>query len=60
LRRNLFLNGHYIEELGVRDVTWIDATGLPREEQHWHDTSLGCFGMLLDGRAQSSGIRQRG
>jgi glycogen operon protein len=60
LRRNLFLNGQYIEELGVRDVAWIDATGLPREEHHWQDPSLRCFGMLLDGRAQSSGIRQRG
>ena len=60
LRRNLFLNGEYIEELGVRDVAWIDATGLPREQQHWQDPSLRCFGMLLDGRAQSSGIRQRG
>jgi glycogen operon protein len=60
LRRNLFLNGQYVEELGVRDVTWIEATGLPREEQHWGDPTLRCFGMLLDGRAQSSGIRQRG
>jgi len=60
LRRNRFLNGQYVEELGVRDVTWIDATGLPREEQHWQDPSLRCFGMLLDGRAQSTGIRQRG
>jgi glycogen operon protein len=60
LRRNLFFNGQHVEELGVRDVTWIHTTGLPREEQHWGDPSLRCFGMLLDGRAQSSGIRQRG
>lgn len=60
LRRNLFLNGQYVEELGVRDVTWIDATGSPLEEHQWQDPSLRCFGMLLDGRAQSSGIRQRG
>lgn len=60
LRRNLFLNGHYVEDLGVRDVTWIEPTGLPREAHHWEDPSLRCFGMLLDGRAQSTGIRQRG
>lgn len=60
LRRNLFLNGQYIKELGVRDVSWIDATGRPHEEQHWQEPSLPCFGMLLDGRAQPSGIRQRG
>ncbi len=60
LRRNLFLNGQYVQELGVRDVTWIEATGLPREEEHWQDPTLRCFGMLLDGRAQTSGIRRRG
>jgi isoamylase len=27
---------------------------------HWGDSDMRCFGMLLDGRAQSSGIRQRG
>lgn len=53
--------GHqYVEELGVRDVTWFHTTGLPLDEQHWQDVSLRCFGMLLDGRAQSTGIRQRG
>jgi glycogen operon protein len=60
LRRNLFLNGDYIEELGVRDVTWINPNGEPMTEQHWHDPATRCFGMLLDGRAQSTGIRQRG
>ena len=28
--------------------------------QEWDDTNPHCFGMLLDGRAQQSGIRQRG
>ena len=60
LRRNLFLNGEYVEELGVKDVTWIHPGGSEMEEQHWHDSGLRCFGMLLDGRAQTTGIRQRG
>jgi len=60
LRRNLFLNGQYIEELGVRDVTWINANGQQMSEENWHDPNMRCFGMLLDGRAQTSGIRQRG
>ena len=60
LRRNLFLNGQFIEELGVRDVTWINANGSQMSEEDWHDSALRCFGMLLDGRAQTSGIRQRG
>jgi isoamylase len=60
LRRNLFLNGEYIDELGVKDVTWIHPGGAEMDEQHWDDAELRCFGMLLDGRAQTTGIRQRG
>jgi glycogen operon protein len=30
------------------------------EEQHWHDATLHCFGMLLDGRAPTTGKRQPG
>jgi glycogen operon protein len=30
------------------------------EQEHWGDTNMRCFGMLLDGRAQVTGIRQRG
>jgi glycogen operon protein len=29
-------------------------------EEHWKDANVRCFGMLLDGRAQSTGIRKRG
>src|SRR5690242_182631 len=60
LRRNLFLNGEFIEELGVRDVTWINTEGAQMSEEDWHDPGTRCFGMLLDGRAQTTGIRQRG
>jgi len=60
LRRNLFLTGHYDEELGVKDLTWINANGKEMEQEHWGDTNMRCFGMLLDGRAQVTGIRQRG
>jgi glycogen operon protein len=28
--------------------------------EHWHDPATRCFGILLDGRAQTTGIRQRG
>lgn len=28
--------------------------------ENWHDPATRCFGMLLDGRAQTTGIRQRG
>ena len=60
LRRNLFLTGQYNEELGVKDLTWINANGSEMEQEHWGDTNMRCFGMLLDGRAQVTGIRQRG
>jgi glycogen operon protein len=60
LRRNLFLNGEYNEELGVKDVTWINANGKEMEDHNWGDHGMRCFGMLIDGRAQTSGVRQRG
>jgi glycogen operon protein len=60
LRRNLFLTGDYNEELGVKDVTWINANGREMEDHNWGDTGMRCFGMLIDGRAQASGVRQRG
>ena len=60
LRRNLFLTGQYNEELGVKDVTWINANGSEMQQEHWGDDGMRCFGMLLDGRAQVTGIRQRG
>ena len=60
LRRNLFLTGEYVEELGVKDVTWINANGSEMEDKHWGDSGMRSFGMLLDGRAQTTGIRQRG
>jgi isoamylase len=60
LRRNLFLNGQYVEDLDLKDVTWINANGKEMEDEHWGDSGMRCFGMLLDGRAQTTGIRQRG
>jgi len=60
LRRNLFLTGEYNEELGVKDLTWINANGEEMRPEHWEDPNMQCFGMLLDGRAQTTGIRQRG
>jgi isoamylase len=60
LRRNLFLTGHYNEELGVKDLTWINANGSEMQMENWSDTGMRCFGMLLDGRAQTTGIRQQG
>ena len=60
LRRDRFLTGDFVEELGVKDVTWINATGTEMEQAQWDDPGMRCFGMLLDGRAQVSGIRKQG
>ena len=60
LRRTRLLTGEYNEELEVKDVTWINANGEEMRQEHWDDANSRCFGMLLDGRAQATGIRQRG
>jgi isoamylase len=60
LRRSRFLTGEYNKELGVKDVTWINANGAEMPPEDWGDGNMHCFGMLLDGRAQTTGIRQRG
>ena len=60
LRRNRFYTGHYNEELGVKDLTWINANGKEMEDEHWGDSGMKCFGMLMDGRAQPTGIKKRG
>jgi glycogen operon protein len=44
----------------VKDVAWINATGEEMREEHWTDANLRCFGMLLDGRAPTTGIHKRG
>ncbi|HEX9434932.1 MAG TPA: glycogen debranching protein GlgX [Burkholderiales bacterium] len=60
LRQKRWLSGVYNEELGVKDVTWISTSGKEMTAAEWDDPNTRCFGMLLDGRAQQSGIRQRG
>jgi glycogen operon protein len=60
LRRSRFLTGDYNEELGLKDVTWINASGAEMRAEEWDDHNMHCFGMLLDGRAQPTGIRRRG
>jgi glycogen operon protein len=60
LRRSRFLTGAYNEELGVKDVTWVNATGKEMTSEEWSDTNMRCFAMMLDGRAQPTGIHKRG
>jgi len=60
LRRNRFLTGAYDEELDVKDLTWINASGAEMRSEDWSDTNMRCFGMLIDGRARPTGVPQRG
>ena len=58
LRRNRFLTGDYDQELDVKDVTWIDPSGVEIAYDQWGDKR--CFGMRIDGRAQPTGIHRLG
>ena len=60
LRRGRFLTGSPIETLGVKDVTWISSHGVEMRGRDWHEGRVNCFGMLIDGRAQETGIRRFG
>jgi glycogen operon protein len=60
LQRDRFLAGWQNPEVGVKDVTWLAPDGSEMEERHWHDAAAKCFGMVLDGRAQPTGLKQRG
>jgi glycogen operon protein len=56
LRRGRFLTAAWNDALGVKDVAWINAAGKEMREEEWRDGNMRCFGMLLDGRAQATGI----
>ncbi len=60
LRRGRFFTGTPIDALDVKDVTWINASGAEMEDGDWGDPGMKCFGMLIDGRAQATGIRKPG
>jgi glycogen operon protein len=60
LRRGRFLSGAYNEALDVKDVTWLTPTGEEMVEANWKDGLARSLGVLLDGRAQPTGIRRRG
>jgi isoamylase len=60
LHRTRFLTGETNEELGVRDIRWINPAGREMEEEDWNDPRAQCVGMMIDGRARVSGLQRRG
>ena len=60
LHRSRFLTAEWNEELEIKDVTWLKPNGDEMDQDAWDDGNTRCIGILLDGRAQVSGIRRRG
>jgi glycogen operon protein len=58
LRRNRFFQGKVDEETGVKDCTWLTPLGEEMAPEHWQDPLAKCMGVILDGRARTSGIRR--
>lgn len=58
LHRSRFLTEAYNKELDVQELSWVTATGGLMMPEDWqHDQ---CFGLMIDGRSQRSGIVRRG
>jgi isoamylase len=58
LRRTRFLTGTWNDELKIKDSAWLTPNADEMTSQHWQDPAAKCFGLLLDGRSQTSGIRR--
>jgi glycogen operon protein len=57
LHHGRFLTGVYDEEYDIKDVTWVSDTGVEIDEKDWQENNIHCFAMMVDGRAQKTGIR---
>ncbi len=60
LRRERFLTGAYNEEFQIKDVTWITPAATEMTDENWSDGNSLCLGVVLDGRAQPTGIHRIG
>ena len=60
LHRSRWLTAEYNDELGVKDATWLTPDGSEMAPENWSDGNAKTFGLVLDGRAQPTGIRRRG
>jgi len=60
LSRGRFVTGAWDEELGIKDVTWLTPSGTEMTPDSWNDGGSRSLAVLLDGRAQVSGVHRRG
>ena len=58
LHRSRFLSGEANPETGITDAIWISPTGEPMTQEQWDDGLMHTFGLIIDGRAQVSGIKR--
>lgn len=58
LHRARFLTEAYNKELDVQELTWLNANGETMQPDEWETAQ--CFGLMIDGRSQPSGIQRRG
>ncbi|MBD8643221.1 MULTISPECIES: glycogen debranching protein GlgX [unclassified Stenotrophomonas] len=58
LTRGRYLNGRYSEEAGVKDLTWLNPSGAEMQEADWTDAGARSVGLVLEGKAQHSGVRE--
>ena len=58
LRRSRFLKGEYNPDLDAKDVRWLTPVATDLDTDQWEDPNARCFGMLMDGRSQATGIKR--
>ncbi|HEY4318653.1 MAG TPA: glycogen debranching protein GlgX [Herbaspirillum sp.] len=58
LHRGRFLSGEANPDTGITDATWISPAGEPLTQEQWDDDTMHTFGLIIDGRAQVSGIKR--
>ena len=60
LRRERYLNPQFNEDLELRELTWVAPSGEAMGDAQWNDPNARCLGLVLDGRAQTTGVKRRG
>jgi glycogen operon protein len=58
LTRGRFLNGQYNDQAGLKDLTWLNPSGEEMRDEDWSDAGARSVGLVLEGKAQASGVRE--